>query len=111
MTPRSSSSTSEDTGPSPEGPAGAPVRDLFPAMDARFVLVEIGKLSNQMAANTRAIERLADKVSDIELTVKTTKTVGIVLAGVFTAVAGGIWWLATTLWPLRTKLVEIINGG
>jgi hypothetical protein len=36
---------SEDIGPPPESAVGAPVRDLHPTMDARFVLTEVSKLS------------------------------------------------------------------
>ena len=79
-------------------------------MDARFVLVEIGKLSNQMESNTKALDKLSDKVGSIDDTIKTAKTVGWVLGGVCSITFGIVWWILSILWPIRGKLLPIISG-
>jgi hypothetical protein len=80
-------------------------------MDARFILVEIGRLTSTMETVTKSLDRLDDKVSRLERTVATTLTTGKVLVGVGAALAGGVWWLGTALWPLRHKLASVIEGS
>ena len=33
------------------------------------------------------------------------------VSAVFLAVASGLWWLGTALWPLRHQLASIITGA
>ena len=96
-------------GAPPEPPAGEPIRELYPTMDARFVLVEIGKLMSQTEANTKAVDKLSEKISSLDGSFKTAKTIGRVIIAALVIVGGGIWWLAGALWPFRDKLWEIIT--
>jgi hypothetical protein len=99
-----------DEGAPPERPVGEPIRDLHPTMDARFVLVEIGKLMSQTEANTKALEIIGGKLDALERSVSNASLIGKVLVGVFVLLAGGIWWLGSVLWPLRDKLIAIFDG-
>ena len=101
----------DEVGAPPEAVTSAPVRELYPTMDARFILVEIGKLMSQTEANTKAVNELGGKISSLEQTVKNAALIGKVVIAVITVLAGLIWWLASTLWPLRDKLIPIFFGG
>lgn len=79
-------------------------------MDARFVLIEIGKLMHQAETTAKALDKLGDKIANLDGTVRNAMLIGKVLLAVIVVMAGGIWWLASALWPFRDKLFAIFSG-
>lgn len=108
---RKATPRSDISGPPPEEPPSAPIRELHPTMDARFILVEIGKLMNQGEANTRLLEKLGDKVSAMDDTIKTTKLIGKIIIVIFSALVGLLWWICTILWPMKDKILSVFSGS
>jgi hypothetical protein len=101
----------DDSAPPPNTTSGAPVRELYPAMDARFILVEIGKLLHEGEAHTKAIEKLTDKIGSLDSTVRNAALTGKLILGMTALGAGALWWIGARLWPLREKLLAIIAGS
>ncbi len=82
----------DEEGPPPERPAGEPVRDLYPTMDARFILVEIGKLTSMVERLIKDVSGQGDKIDTLRHQVTFVKGAIWVAASVFAA-AGAIGWL------------------
>lgn len=79
-------------------------------MDARFILIEVGKLMKETEGNTKALDKLGDKISTLDNTVKSAMLVGKVIVAVVVVLAGGVWWLGSALWPLKDKLFAVLTG-
>ncbi len=81
MNPPSQQTSEGESGPPPESAMGAPVRDLHPTMDARFVLVEIGKLTSK-------VDRLIDDVATLTRNVSELRGHVAFVKGAFWVVGG-----------------------
>lgn len=92
----------------PQEAFGAPPRELYPVTDARAIFVEMGKLSKQSEITAAALDRLTEKVSKVDDTVRSAYLVGKVLIVVFVPIMAALGWIISFLWPLRHKLAEII---
>jgi hypothetical protein len=65
VAPRRPSSTDE-TGPPPDSAVGAPVRDLHPVMDARFILTEVSKLTTQVERLIADVKEQGGKLDEVQ---------------------------------------------
>lgn len=75
---------------------GDPMHDLYPAMDARFVLVEVGKL-------TTKVDRLIEDVGKLGGKVDT-------LRGQVSFVRGAAWVLGALILLVGPLLAAILSG-
>lgn len=82
----------DENGPPPEQ-LGAPVRDLYPVSDIRFVMVEIGKLNTLVNRLISDTSKHGDKIDEVrhQITyVKGALSVIFALLAVFGAVL--VWY-------------------
>jgi hypothetical protein len=83
---------SREEGPPPERPAGEPIRDLYPTMDARFVLVEIGKLGSKVDRLIDDVKSSSDRLDAVRHQITFVKGALWVLGFVVTILAAGVFW-------------------
>lgn len=91
-------SSNGESGPPPERPVGEPIRDLYPTMDARFVLVEIGKLSTKVDRLIDDVRNSANRLDDVRHQITFVKGAMWVMGGLLALVLllGG-WYLSGRL--------------
>lgn len=90
-----------EVGPPPERPIGEPVRDLYPVMDARFVLVEIGKLTSK-------VDRLISDVADLSTAVEGVQRKVAFVRGAFWVISGIVAVVGAGLTLVLTGKIRII---
>ena len=81
---------SEDIGPPSESAVGAPIRDLHPTMDARFVLTEVSKLSTLVERLIADVKDQGEKIDDLRHQVTWAKAIIGIVGGLLTLVAAGL---------------------
>ena len=87
-----------DEGPPPERPAGEPIRDLYPTMDARFVLVEIGKLGSKVDRLIDDVKSSSDRLDAVRHQITFVKGAMWVLGAVVTIITvGALWYVSGRL--------------
>jgi hypothetical protein len=82
-----------------------PPQDLYPTSDIRFVLIELGKVSNKIDGLTEAVGKQGTKIDAVERTVDRARTTVIVAAVILSAV-GAIFW-----WALGDRITSAVHTG
>lgn len=67
-------------------------RDLYPTSDIRFVLIELGRISERIEALVRKVDCVGDRLGKVETAIDRVKTGLIVGAAIFSIVGALFWW-------------------
>jgi hypothetical protein len=88
---------SDESGPPPET-SGAPIWELYPVSDIRFVLVEIGKLSTQVQRLIADTGKHGDRIDEVRHQISFVKGALWVIGGLV------VIFGAVATWYLKDKL-------